>query len=342
MKKVNIKTVAALSGYSVSTVSKALNGTDRVGKEAKEKIKKIASTIGYQSNFSAQSLARKTRIISIILFDSPNEVRSLFEIGFNSAFDLYGEFGMEPIFYFYNQKNRNSYDLLPWDEIYSQSDAVILIPGGIYENHTEILNKIGRKIPLVILQSKLSDKPQIIHTCDVTVNAGVVGAMAAQYIGVSIKEGDTAIITGYKNGWIHSENISGFLSSAQSFKLNNVAIEESFDDMEKAYNCTNLILSKFPSVKGIFVTSYVSPAVCKAVYEKGRDIKIVGVDLFKESSKCLKTGTLSAVIFQNQKKQAELAIEVVANIFRGSTTSKEIYVKPELVLKSNMCCYGID
>ena len=91
MKKVNIKTVAALSGYSVSTVSKALNGTDRVGKEAKEKIKKIASTIGYQSNFSAQSLARKTRIISIILFDSPNEVRSLFEIGFNSAFDLYGE-----------------------------------------------------------------------------------------------------------------------------------------------------------------------------------------------------------------------------------------------------------
>ena len=95
MKRVTVKDIAKASGYSVATVSKTLNGTDRVGAETIEKIKRIAAEMGYRSSFSAQALVRKTRRVAIVLFRSPPEVRHLFEKGFDQSFDLYSEFGLE-------------------------------------------------------------------------------------------------------------------------------------------------------------------------------------------------------------------------------------------------------
>jgi len=120
VKKITVKDIAELSGYSVSTVSKALNGTDRVGIEAIKKIKQIAEECGYRSSFSAQSLARKSRKVAIVLYHEPREIRTMFEEGFASAFDLYGEFGYaQPGLsheggHFASQVFASHYHWLPW------------------------------------------------------------------------------------------------------------------------------------------------------------------------------------------------------------------------------------
>ena len=74
LSQITVKDIARASGYSVSTVSKALNNTDRVGAEATEKIKRIAKALGYQSSLSAQSLAGKQRKVAIVLRQSPAAV----------------------------------------------------------------------------------------------------------------------------------------------------------------------------------------------------------------------------------------------------------------------------
>lgn len=66
--KVAIYDIAEESGYSVFTVSSALNNNPRVKQSTKEKILSVAEKYGYQPLFSAQSLAvRKTNTMGVII-----------------------------------------------------------------------------------------------------------------------------------------------------------------------------------------------------------------------------------------------------------------------------------
>lgn len=53
---VSIKDIAASSGVSVATVSKALNGQSDVSKATRERIRQIAEQMGYTPNYAARSL----------------------------------------------------------------------------------------------------------------------------------------------------------------------------------------------------------------------------------------------------------------------------------------------
>ncbi len=66
---VTIKMIAARSGYSVATVSKALNGAQDISADTAAKIRKIASSMGYMPNAAARAL-KTTRSYSLgVLFE---------------------------------------------------------------------------------------------------------------------------------------------------------------------------------------------------------------------------------------------------------------------------------
>ena len=111
----------------------------------------------------------------------------------------------------YNPKTDN----IPWDRIEAEADAVIFIPNDQLQNNQVSLSRIGQKIPLVMLQNRYTTFPDIPRIGDVTVNAQVAGAMAAEFLFLCGSR-KTAIITGYQNAWIHQENISGCLGTAQT------------------------------------------------------------------------------------------------------------------------------
>ena len=332
MKRVTVKDIARESGYSVATVSKALSGTDRVGAETIEKIKKIAAELGYRSSLSAQALVRRTRRVAIVLFRSPAEVRIPFEKGFEDSFDLYREFGLEPEYHLFDHMNE-----VDWEAVAQSASAAIVTPGLGYEECADALDRLGRRIPLVILQTR-THQP-VTQLCEVTVNARVVGMMAAQLLSLCAPGGRIGVLTGYNSGWIHDENVRGFLSAASSCGIEHAGTLETFDDMDAAYAAASGMLEDHPDLNGFFVTSYVSPAVCRAVADSGRQVHVVGVDLFAGSIACLRSGIMAAAIFQNQHRQAQLALEAVVNHLRGIAPEACIQVKPELVLRTNLSCY---
>ena len=331
MKRVTVKDIAKASGYSVATVSKTLNGTDRVGAETIEKIKRIAAEMGYRSSFSAQALVRKTRRVAIVLFRSPAEVRHLFEKGFDQSFDLYSEFGLEAEYYLFDRMAD-----VDWDTIEKTACAVIVTPGLDFEHCAQRLDTLSRQMPLVLLQCKPAQS--ISHLCEVTVNARVVGMMAAQFL--SLCASRIGVLTGYTDTWIHAENLLGFQSVASSYGLKHLATDETFDQMDAAYEAARRMLTAYPDLDGFFVTSYVSPAVCRCAADMNRQVHVVGVDLFAGSTACLHSGAMDAAIFQNQQQQAQLALEAVVNQLRGIAPEASIQVKPELVMRTNCSCYG--
>jgi len=68
-----LKQLAAASGYSINTVSRALRDKDDVSPETKKKIRALAAEMGYVNNSVAKSLRTgKTNTIGVISADSSN------------------------------------------------------------------------------------------------------------------------------------------------------------------------------------------------------------------------------------------------------------------------------
>jgi len=66
--EINIKQIAYLSGYSKSTVSKALNNSKEVSERTKKMIRKIADDYHYKPNSSAKALkSKKSNTIGLIV-----------------------------------------------------------------------------------------------------------------------------------------------------------------------------------------------------------------------------------------------------------------------------------
>ncbi len=58
-KRITIHDVAGAAGVSISTASKALNNTGRMGDETRERVKRVASEIGFRPNALARGLLSK-------------------------------------------------------------------------------------------------------------------------------------------------------------------------------------------------------------------------------------------------------------------------------------------
>lgn len=62
MKNVTLKDVAKAAGVSYATVSRALSGSNQIGKSTRERIVRLCDEMGYTGNYVARSMVMKRRI----------------------------------------------------------------------------------------------------------------------------------------------------------------------------------------------------------------------------------------------------------------------------------------
>ena len=335
MKRVSIADVAKMAGVSVATVSNALNGKGRVGADTAKKIKDIAEELGYTPSLAAQAMSRKRVKIGVFLHQFPIEVMTPIRIGIEKAIRYYSQFEIDfHIFY---------YDSDTLEERFSANakhmDGCVVIPDADSQQNPEVYRRYAAKAPLLLLQSGLHPDYKIPT---VMIDAEMVGRIGAEYLSVihGGKPLATALIIGDPEAQIHQSNIAGFREEAEKRQIEIAEIGESGDQMDRAYDVMGQILRHNPKLDGVFVTSYVSPAVCQSLRDLGRsDISVVGVDLFEESRKCLENGQLDMVIFQNQQLQGYTAIEMMAEFFHTKTALSDRRIKPEIVLRANASLY---
>ena len=67
-KKVTIRDVAKITGYSISTVSKSFNGSYEISEETKNKINEVAKILGYRPNKAALTLrSGRNYVIGVVI-----------------------------------------------------------------------------------------------------------------------------------------------------------------------------------------------------------------------------------------------------------------------------------
>ncbi len=335
MLKVSITDVAAEAGVAISTASKALNGTGSISKDTVQRVIDAANRLGYKPNRAAQILAGKQKKIGILMPKKPQQVFLPLQEGLQDALQDYEPFGFQYQFVFYDQQRQPEINfnngLL---ELSKAVNGLIVVPASPTDACEAALMQIH--LPRIALQVAVA--PTVCHS--VTVDERMVGRLAAEFLSLFDSVKNTGLIIGEQNVSIHRKNVEGYLAEAGKRGLQTLAIEECFDDMQLAYQKTEQMLTQHPDLQGIFVSSYVAPAVCSCLQTCGRHdaIRVIGVDVYKETAESLQNGLLSAIIYQNQREQGQQSVQQLLSLMRDEPI-ESIRIKPELVLKCNLPFY---
>ena len=75
-QRISLKDVAQRVGVSMVTVSAAVNGNGRVGRELAEKIRKVAHEMGYRPNAAAQILKNSPKDLGLLILEKTELIRS--------------------------------------------------------------------------------------------------------------------------------------------------------------------------------------------------------------------------------------------------------------------------
>jgi methyl-accepting chemotaxis protein len=171
----------------------------------------------------------------------------------------------------------------------------------LIEQYNKILKNILESINDYNSIASISCK----RICYVGADSYLEGEICGEILGNLIgSQGKVAILLHSFKRSGHILRRKGFISILTSkFPLIEImeTLEE-YEDKEKTYNLTKELITKYPDLKGIYITEGSTPwAAAKAVKDAGKEgkIRIVTHDITKETVQYLKLGIISATLSQN-------------------------------------------
>lgn len=141
-----IEQIAKLCGVSVATVSRALNRPEDVSNETREKIRHVASELGYVPNAAARSLTKgRSRLIGLTVPDFKNPTFVDIARGAQAQADALGltvavfDCAGSP------QREKSFFDV----SVGFRFGGMLVIPLGDDDNEVDMLNRAGMSVVLI-------------------------------------------------------------------------------------------------------------------------------------------------------------------------------------------------
>lgn len=168
-----LKDIAARTGYSVNTVSRALRGKDDISEETIEKIKEAASEMGYINNTIASSLRLGyTNTLAIILGDISNPH---FAIMTKEIENHARERGYLAFLFNTNEDKQVEREAIRI-AIHKNVDGIIICPTQVDDENIDFLKSSG--IPFILIGRKSEDPEVSYVVCDDVLG----GYLATRYL----------------------------------------------------------------------------------------------------------------------------------------------------------------
>lgn len=339
-KRTTIYDIAKKLNISTATVNRALTGKPRVKEETRALVIKTATEMGFKPNALAQSLARRRMRLVAVAFTSFPEFHGRFLRGVEDAAAELKDFNIDVDYFRYDDGATNTAQADAFFE-----DALEQILAGGYDgvlllaresDRIELLREKG-----VYIATAVNDvSPELRRFC-IRYNGFVAGRMAAELIYrlMPDRERPVCITTGGTDRAIHRQILDGFRSQMEYMPLNLCAVSEQLDNEQIAYEETNRLLDKHPDVGAIYVTSFNSRSVIRAVEEHGLSGKVLMItsDIYDELRGYIRSGTVTASIFQNQYEQGRQGLHALYQALIGEEPGQDtIMIDPRIIMASNL------
>ena len=347
-KQVKIKDIAEKAGVSRGTVDRILHNRGNVSESSRKAVESVLAENNYRFNIhtSAVSLKKGFRLVISTPEAAPGEYWDTVGKGISHALDEYSDISIECTYVYYNQFDifscRKAFDTVAD----SHADAVII--GATFASETKILcgllDKAG--IPYAFIDSVI-EKTNPVATYSSDQNA--CGRMIGRLLDLFTPEGaELAIFSSRRIGNERANNSmrrmagmkeyfrdTGSCRTIKESKLSVLDPEESKRDVIE-------FMEKNPKVKGIAVLNSRGYIVSDALAGvSGNDISIVSFDLTVNNSRCIKNGTISAVICQRPEMQGFHAVKAVIRTLLYNPVEKNIrHLMPvDIIIRENIDDY---
>jgi ribose transport system substrate-binding protein len=209
--------------------------------------------------------------------------------------------------------------------LFAKHPAALLIAP---TNDTALINPIKQftdaGIPVITVDTTISDAS--ILRSRITSNNVQGGAAAADAVAkFAHDQGDVAVINVKPGISTTDARQKGFIAEMKKYpKMRVVSIQYDDDSPTKAFTQAQLLLLKYPHLKGIFGTNVFSAeGVGKAVVATGKKgtVDVVGYDAEPDEVKLLKDGVITTLIIQQPAEEGRLAVQYANDILTGKASS---------------------
>jgi LacI family transcriptional regulator len=337
-RPVGIKDIARALGISIGTVDRAIHSRGGINPITKDRVLKMAQTLGYKPNLAARYLKAPRQVrVSVNL---PAKIESFFEAVRAGIRDAASPFqaGVELQFRTHPALGEGDEELFR-EALEDGSSGIIIVPGHPLQLKTWIRRAAQKRIPVVCVGT---DAPGTERLTAVSTDSFVSGAMVAELLHLIVRDtGSVGVFTGDLSTIDHSEKVRGFQDSLKSLNgsLTVSDVIETHDDESTAYTAARKLLAGDHSLRAIYVSTANSITLIKALEEMDpeRRIALVTTDLFPQLVPFLNSGRVLATIYQRPETQGRMAFEALHHfLVEGRCPPNRIKLNPHIVMRSNL------
>ena len=321
--KVNIYDVARVSGLSVVTVSRVINGSDKVRPYNRERVLAAIRELGYRPNASARSLAKgKTGIIGIILITLQD---SFFDAVVSEINELLGKQGYYPAVAVARSLDDEGHYLIDPDRV----DGLILLSPVEEESFVDEIEQNG--IPYVLVDNQQPDAP-----LSVTVDNVHGGYIATRHL-LELGHTQIAYLSGEACFLSSSDREAGYLQALEEAGLAPYEVKHGAFDIEFGYRAGQAWLAAGQLPTAVFASDdYIAVGLINALQEGGvrvpDQVSVVGFDDQMLASRLHPHLT---TIRQPVRALAAHAVELLLTRLDGNEPPVFPKLEPELIIRSS-------
>lgn len=347
-KRVTLKDISKASGYSLTSIHRAINNKEGISEEVRAKILEIANNMGYEVNYLASSLKKNPTKIALVMASPASSGGYYAHIlkGCNDMIEDVAAFNCQLVQYFSDMEdNSEENQLAVLDLLYTkeadQLDGLIIVP---VKNTNVIKNSLERFIAKGISVLLIDNEfPNMDYLCCISPQELMTGRLGAEFLcGMQPRHGTILVATGDKESLSHVYNLKGFSDFIKENKLPYDILEvEDGKNIREFYNNTMKILEKRKDIVGLYsVRARNTVPLCKIAHRLGivDKLKIVGSDLFPESAEALKEGLLNGIIYKNPYQKGFIGMKTMFDyLVKGEKpASMKKKVQISVILKNNL------
>lgn len=272
-----IKDIARESGFSISTVSRALNNHPDVGEETKRRVREIVEAHQFIPNSNARQLKQQqSRDLVILVKGSDNHFFSAVLEKMHQRID---EEGYNAVVHYLDEEGDELREAL---QFYRERKPLgMIFLGGNVEAFRERFGAIT--IPCV-LATTMSDDLQFENLSQVGVNDRACGRMAVEHL-IANGHREIAVIGGGCS--VSSMSQKRWEGCMEAFQAHKVPCDQAYERAsfryESAYQAMKRILERRPGVTAVFAMSDVmAVGAIRALADAGKqvpgDVSVMGFD----------------------------------------------------------------